>query len=544
MKSILSVLAALLFVSASAFAQTCGGAVGWPQMAPVATGSIAVRTAPCGFTGATVGQGLLLSGGTLSALVASVAGRTGAVVLTHNDLTDWASSTAGFANKAANLSDLPVPLTARANLGISGTRKTNRFTMAWVGGVNPSQNTWSGLTPVTLMGAVPLETTAYAIRVGWCNPFSYDITINSVSAYPSSNYSAAGTVDANGIATVAPQGGAPGSKLYFAAKGADSSQINDGSLGTTRSFVVKGSNTTLPNSNCVLQWTDWAPFTTIARDDGGTQPLAFIYVTIGGTGSIDYSMSNSGGVFSAGGNTQGRRIMFAAAWTRGTDYADNPSGTSWAQGGGGSQSSPFYAVQYLSHNTGDQILITGDSWSVSPTNDSITSPIWRAAMARSTPTNPIGVANLAWGANAFGAYGPFAQMNLMAIRPTIYVPQGISRNDGMTTAMLQELFGKHLALYDWMRTAFGSRIIWNLPGAAQFVDGNSVQIAAWTDARTRLLSIGALPDVGYIDCPSLIAQSNTYDYLVGYSDDGVHPNVTAAAACKPLADAALAKVLN
>jgi|GEM_PF-6966936 len=49
--------------------------------------------------------------------VKSVAGRTGAVVLSHNDLTDWASTLSAYPKTANNLSDLASVSTALSNLG-------------------------------------------------------------------------------------------------------------------------------------------------------------------------------------------------------------------------------------------------------------------------------------------------------------------------------------------------------------------------------------------------------------------------------------------
>lgn len=425
--------------------------------------------------------------------------------------------------------------------------QTNMFTFALTGGVSSAQNAFSGKTPQTTLGVVPLETSAYAIRVGFCNPFNYPVVITSAAAYPSTTYSLAANVDANQAnVAVVPTGGGSSleSKLYFTFGGADDPRVNDGSYGTTRGITIQGANTTSPNYSCVIQWTDWAPFQSLARTDGGSQTLAFIYVTFGGTGSYTYTMpGNAAGYFNAN-NAQGRKVMFALDSAWGTDHTDAPASAFWQQGGAQAQNAAFYAVQYMSLNYGNQILVVGDSLSVAPTNDNMSPSLWRAAMSMSTPTSPIGFASVAWGGQAFLGYGETARLNLSSIKPTVYAAQAISRNDAFTTAGQLELLGKHANLYTLANRAWGTRLIWQQPGGEPSADGNGTQTGAFSTIYSLMKSLTNTPFVPFIDCMSVIGNpAAPWDYLTGYSDDNTHPNTAGAAACVPLATSALQGVL-
>jgi hypothetical protein len=82
-----------------------GGSYTLPIASTVALGGVKVDGATIAISGAGV---ISVVGGGGGGAVSSVAGRTGAVVLTHNDLTDWASATAAFVNAAQAAAAAPV----------------------------------------------------------------------------------------------------------------------------------------------------------------------------------------------------------------------------------------------------------------------------------------------------------------------------------------------------------------------------------------------------------------------------------------------------
>jgi hypothetical protein len=82
-----------------------GGSYTLPIASTVALGGVKVDGATIAISGAGV---ISVVGGGGGGAVSSVAGRTGAVVLTHNDLTDWTSATAAFVNAAQAAAAAPV----------------------------------------------------------------------------------------------------------------------------------------------------------------------------------------------------------------------------------------------------------------------------------------------------------------------------------------------------------------------------------------------------------------------------------------------------
>ncbi len=445
-------------------------------------------------------------------------------------------------------------LEARRNLGVQGSPKTNLFTFAPTGGVGMIQTPYTGSTPVTTLNIVPFEAPPHAVRVGFCNPFNVAMTIASASVYPSSNYSNAATVDANAAnVTVVPGGGGSGNPLYFAFRGADDPRVNDGSYGTTRAFTLPGDATNTGNvaRPCAIQWTDWGPFSPVARDDGGVQPLGFIYVTVGGSGGTHtYGALNMNGVFSGAAYNRGRKILCAISWNKGIDYADNPTGTGWAQGPGAGQRCPYVAVQYLTMARGTQIVVTGDSLSNGPTEDGISSSVWRAAMDLSTPAAPISVASLAWGSANFSVFGETARWNLRAIRPGIFITQALSRTEGGSLQAADTFLGKNETLAAYAFATFGTRHIISQMGGEPSYTGDSAAIAAFNNVLARVRALSTVPETPFIDCLAAIAQpASPWLYLPGMSNDNTHPNAVAAEACvgtgsDGLAKAALKKMLN
>jgi len=420
-------------------------------------------------------------------------------------------------------------LSSRALVNIGGAQlapRGNRLTQTFMSGVAARVGTLSGATPVTFLTIAPIESTCYAVRLGFGNPYNLSMAIASASVYPSDSYSNAGGTDAAGArTTINPTGGAAGCKVYFDNGGGDVDALNTSGVQRALTLPANQSNPTNAATAFTIGWSDWAPCTSIARADGGVQPLLFIYTTVN---SSDFT---SGATNAPLFNTtpaanRGRKQYVLKAWTNNIDFADNPTGTDWAWEGT-PPFGPLFCLQYLTLNPGVQIVGTGDSLSTAPTNDSISYAAWRAAMDFSTPSLPIAYASMAWGGVTSSVYDVLLANNVAALRPGILLHQPISRNDTFTAAGVQTLLAKSLALASQYRQQFGASTIWNIPGCAPSADGDATQIAAFNDMRLRLQSVAGASGIPLIDGPSVIGQSAApWDYVAGASDDNLHPNYT------------------
>ena len=435
---------------------------------------------------------------------------------------------------------------ARGSRTASLAPRRNRFTQTMGAGLaqRGSQGTETWLT------IVPIEAPCYAVRIGLGNCYNQTMPLSKASVYPSDSYSVL-TASSNAGLTdtvkstqyaVVPTGGAPGSPLFWDNAGADVATLNE--AGTTRAFTLPAvtANTSNLNQAFTIQWSDWTPCTSIARADGGVQPLLFVYVTLTGT------FASNNGIFEVmnGLTTHRNRYHWQGqAWATGTDFADNPTGTGFKS----SAFSPLFAIQYLTMVDGVQVVINGDSLSAAPTTDNFSTPLHRASWDLSTPTAPIAVANLAWGGTSSTVYAPLLASNIAAMQPSVVAYQPISRNgpEASSAAGFQMLFAKNMLAASVYGQAYGSRILLNQSGLEPSFDGNSTATTGFVDMRNRALAAAASSDVPFIDAASVIgnvAGAAPWDYLATYSDDNTHPNDVGAEAITPLARTALRQLIG
>jgi hypothetical protein len=403
-------------------------------------------------------------------------------------------------------------------------------------------------TTITFLHIVPIEADCYAVRIGVANPFNADMAILKASVYPSSTYSVLSANSNAGLKdilhatqyTVVPTGGGLACPLYFDNAGADLPTIN--TAGTTRAFTMAANSANAANAKVsyTMQWSDFSPCTSIARTDGGTARLLFIYITVNST-AMAYSNILCGQANADSLAVRGRYVWTGAAWTTGTDFADNPTGTGFKQWA----LAPLLAVQYLTASPGIQVVLNGDSLPAAPATDQYSTPLMRAGYDLSSPTMPIEVASLAFGATGSAVYDPLLRNNVAAIRPSIAAFSPNSRNDAanLTAAATQVLMAKAMANADTFKAAYGTVPILNSAGCQPSIDGNSTLIAGFNDVQARMVACG-LP---LINGPAVIgnnAGAAPWDYLAGYSDDNTHPNSAGAEAIVPQATAVLRQLIG
>jgi hypothetical protein len=151
-----------------------------------------------------------------------------------------------------------------------------------------------GGLPLTYMYVLPIEAPCYAVRLGFGNCFNAPMTILSASVWPSDGYGRCVAMqEANGetdTTDFAPTGGAPFSKIFFDNGGADVAAINP--VGSQRSFGMPTTSANLRNAAeaFTIQWSDFAPCTSISPVDGSLRHLLFVYVTVA-SGSIASDIS-------------------------------------------------------------------------------------------------------------------------------------------------------------------------------------------------------------------------------------------------------------
>lgn len=180
-----------------------------------------------------------------------------------------------------------------------------------------------------------------------------------------------------------------------------------------------------PNPGQIFHWylTDWMPGTSVLRADGGSGAcLIFVrlYVT---TGTLALA-ANSGDVSGAYDSFLFGRTL--RSYKQAVDGVTTPSNfTSTTRVG----QFAVHGVQYESLNRGICIMIGGDSTTAGTGSDFGIWGAWRrVAMALSTPTTPVELANFAQPAADFYTYS--AQMGLAVdlVKPTVAYLQAWSRN--------------------------------------------------------------------------------------------------------------------
>ncbi|WP_158923691.1 SGNH/GDSL hydrolase family protein [Acidisphaera sp. S103] len=400
-----------------------------------------------------------------------------------------------------------------------------------IGVDDPALSTW--------LFIVPIEAPCHAVRLGFANPYGFTQTIVKASVYPSDSYSDAATALTTPGTAVKPTGGAPGTRIgWELGNGFDVAAIN--SRANVRTHILPGvaSNRDNAAGPYTIAWSDFCPCTSIPRADGSATPLLFIYVTLGGTdfvggptGILAFNQDPTA--------ARGRCFYGLRASTLGKDFADHPEGSRWSPLG----EPPFCPalwVQYLTMTPGYQIVQIGDSLSSGPSNDGCSASVWRAAADLSSPRLPIEFCNMAWAGTGTAVYDVLLTNNAASLRPSVVTAQPISRNDGFTTASIEMLIARKLALLDAL-SSYGTELIWNIP-ACSSLNGNAQQIEIFKAMRHNLLAAGCTAGTPVIDAPAIIghlAADAPWDYAPGYSDDNLHPNTAGVEAVVAAATAAL-----
>ena len=386
----------------------------------------------------------------------------------------------------------------------AGARMTRMFTGAVRSGAGPGE-----AAPLTYLMILPIEGHCTAVRLGFAN-YRADTAwaIQSASIYPSDSYGMAANMEGVGQGTpraVAPTGGAPGSRVFFDHGGADSPELSTAGRVRSLAFAPLAANAANSAYPYTLAWSDFVPVSSVPRAQGGKQPLLFIYVTVASPDMV-CPLFNARNWDLNKPRDRGRPITLAVAVTGRADFADRPAETAFKA----TAFTPVLAVQYVSRVRGATILTTGDSLVTTPTDDSFSNAIVRAAMDLSTPEFPIEVADLAWGGTAWKVYGAMLHNNIDAIAPSVVALQPLSRNDGSTPAAVQGLFTKSMEAADVARARFGSAAMWFSPGCEPSYDGTTAgdltEQAAMTDLRARMANSFARDHIPLIDGPGIIGR--------------------------------------
>jgi hypothetical protein len=136
--------------------------------------------------------------------------------------------------------------------------------------------------------------------------------------------------------------------------------------------------------------------------------------------------------------------------------------------------------------------------------------------------------------------------NAKALKPSIFAPQLISRNDGSTSLAMNVLRRRNFENFDFLvgSGAPDCRFLWNSAGCEPSFDGNDEATAAFVALRDQANSEAAAGGAPVIDGPEVVGNpTSPWDYAAGLSDDNTHPNDQGAAVITPLAIGALKAML-
>jgi hypothetical protein len=426
------------------------------------------------------------------------------------------------------------PLPRRTRLTISNGEGKPNFRRA----INATETTW--------LTVLPLESHCCAARIGFANPFREPMPIIAAAIHPSASYNPVPGATVPGTSIGLPDGGAPGSPVYFDRAGLDTAWING--AGRARGLIIPGDpgNTHDAPGPFTIVWSDWAPVRSIPRTDGGTQPLLFLYVALdrgamatAGTGADPFA-------YAASHACRGRVSVSLSSAASG-DWTSNPAATAWhgatpAPAGNGSQwgLSPVFCLQYLSLVPGIQGVISGDSLMSGPGGphgDGFSAAPIRAAYDLSHLSRPVCMAHLACGGAGSAVYHETLLRNLEALRPSLLVLQPLSRNDGMVPARLDALLARLLMTCDRAEAEYGARTIFQgaypIPSVDPANGGSADEVALWHQVRATL---AAMRNAGMPvdDGAALIGDAAfPWRYAAGFSDDGTHPNDAATETLTP-----------
>jgi hypothetical protein len=423
----------------------------------------------------------------------------------------YSDSYSGFVQNGTPLPGTPIN-------GADGTNKTILPTAnsVWL------QCTLTNGSPTIICpstATIPTATgTVYAIGPSGM-PIQPTVTVSNgttatMSASGSSNFT--GTT---GTYTIQFANLATGCKIYWDNWGAQVDTIN--TTGVNRSFTLRGpaanTNTSVFYPSTIA-WSDLTPCVPIARADGGSAYIAFVYITnapattnfargsIAGAWSISantgFAGDTSKGFNTNFGQTQlgGRYWYVIRPWNNGgADYADNPTGSGWTYN---ATTLPAFAMQYISDAPGKEVAQVGDSLSAAPPGDSLNNPIHYTCKLYSTPQAPCEYFNYSWGGTTTSYYDEELRLNVNAIPMSALVGQPISRNDGITATNFQMILAKLFSYAQKAHARFG------VYGAFPFtnsLDGVPSFQTYVNIERTRLAQISTTcqPSTGGKLCPKI-----------------------------------------
>lgn len=432
---------------------------------------------------------------------------------------------------------------------ILGTTARRRLTKIFTGaltetGVSPRER---GGDSATYLLVVPIEAHCHAVRLLFANHRSdVDLRICSASIYPSTSYGGAfemhghrlGAGDGSPV-RVGPTGNSKRAVVTFGSAGRDDSLVRADSR--RREIWIRGVAANVDNVRVPYKivCSDLVPLTTLDRSDGGSQPLLFIYVHvepygfgrwIGPAYQPDRWCVNTK-------DNRGRMLFGGIAAQPDVDLTHDPSAGLFVGISGG----PIFGVQYLSQVPGQVVTLSGDSLTTSPSSDSYSCAIMRAACDLSRPERPIEIANLGWGGASSSVYGSLLDRHLDLLEPSVLALQPLSRNDGSSVDALRGLLAQGLGRFEAARRRFGTMPVWFSPGCIPSWSVDPQATSMFQSLRQHLAA-DVIPDV---DGPAIIGEDEApWLYRDGMSDDGVHPNDRGAEALVSRARAILSELLG
>ena len=347
---------------------------------------------------------------------------------------------------------------------------------------------------------LPSASTMYAIGIQQAGT---SIVTATVASGTTLTLSGAAT-NASGSLTVQFANLAPECKLYFDYSGAAVDNVNLN--GTNRAITIAGNPTVAQGTNTIpftLFWTDFVPCSPLARADGGANPLVFIYITnAASTVGFGYSVNGLNSYNSGAAQTvlNNRYSFQGRPWAGGgTDYSDNPAGTGFTNN---ALNTPAIMVQYLTTQPGFNVVTAGDSLSVAPPDDGYSTETMRACYLLSTPQLPCEWSSVAQGGAQSTTYDESLRQNLSALHPSAIVIQAGTRNDGITSLILQWLVDKAFNYTAKSTARLGFLGFFPLTST---LDGNVPYQTAVAAQRALLNSISKTcqPSTGGQDCPQI-----------------------------------------
>lgn len=380
--------------------------------------------------------------------------------------------------------------------------------------------------PYTCALAFNIEAPAYAIRVGFANPFNADSTISKATIWPSSTFAdfPISTVDEGTVGnhTWVPTGGGTAAPLYFDNAGADLPWIN--TAGTQRAITLAANAANASNVAWPLtyKWSDFVPLVDLPRADGGAGRILMLFLTMGTAAMCSWLMHTKDMYTDITAN-RGRTFYAMQPWLPSNgDFADNPAGSSAKY----AAFFPTVIIQYLTLTPGYQLLVTGDS--LSGGNPTPCSAIWRAAMDLSTSSgHPIEVASTWWGGTDSTVWVESTKNNYAAIQPSLFVPQALSHNDNVTVSGQQMVLAKLLSLAHVMNAVSNTPTVFTIPGLVTNADGGVLLQNGFYDIVGRLKDAAQSGNIGLYDGTTKLSNYSggaPWDYIPGVSTDNVHPS--------------------